>query len=139
MKLGLPVQVPWLGETVPRLKPAGNVSVTLTAVASDGPALFTVIVYVPVDWPATTLVTPSVLVIERSASASTVVVAVASLFAGTGSDVELETVALLTRIVPSGTSASTVAVITIVWVSPGTIVPSTRVPVQGVEAPPSRL
>ena len=44
VKLGLPVQVPWLGETVPRLKPVGNVSVRVTAVASDGPALVTVIV-----------------------------------------------------------------------------------------------
>ena len=37
-------QVPCDGLTVPRLKPAGHVSLTLTAWASDGPALPTLIV-----------------------------------------------------------------------------------------------
>ena len=37
-------QEPWDGVTRPRLKPAGQVSLTLTAWASDGPALWTLIV-----------------------------------------------------------------------------------------------
>ena len=37
-------QVPWLGVTVPRVKPAGQVSDRLTPVASEGPPLLTVIV-----------------------------------------------------------------------------------------------
>ena len=39
-------QVPWLVETVPRVKPAGHVSDRLTPVAVEGPALVTMIVYV---------------------------------------------------------------------------------------------
>ena len=45
MKLGPAVHVvPADGVIVPWLKPAGHVSLRLTACASDGPALFTVIV-----------------------------------------------------------------------------------------------
>jgi hypothetical protein len=44
VKLGLPLQVPWDGVTVPRVKPAGHVSVTVAASASDGPLLLTAIV-----------------------------------------------------------------------------------------------
>jgi hypothetical protein len=46
LKLGDPLQLPCDGVTAPRLKPAGQVSVTPTPVASDGPAFATVIVYV---------------------------------------------------------------------------------------------
>ena len=44
VKLGLLLQVPWDGVTVPRVNPAGHVSVMLAPVASDGPPLWTVIV-----------------------------------------------------------------------------------------------
>ncbi len=68
MNTGPAVQVPWLGVTVPAVKPLGKVSVSVTAVASDGPALVTVMTYVPLDTPAVTIVTPSVLVTARSAT-----------------------------------------------------------------------
>jgi hypothetical protein len=42
VKTGPPVQVPWLGVTAPAVKPGGKVSVSLTPVAADGPALVTV-------------------------------------------------------------------------------------------------
>ena len=77
LKLGLPVQVPCEGVTVPRLKPAGKVSVRLTLVAAAGPALETVIVYVcTVAAPAVTLVTPSLFAIARFAVALKVAVSV---------------------------------------------------------------
>ena len=42
VKLGLPVQLPCDGVTVPRVNPAGKVSERLTLVAAAGPALETV-------------------------------------------------------------------------------------------------
>ena len=63
---------------------AGNVSATVAPGALLGPALLAVIVYVT-DPPAVTVVTPSVLVIERSACGVIVSVSVAELFAGSGS------------------------------------------------------
>src|SRR3954451_12737019 len=139
VKTGPPVQVPWLGVTAPAVKPGGNVSVSLTAVAADGPALVTVTMYVPVDRPAVTLVTPSVLVTARSASAFTVVSTESVLLPGFGSLVELATVAVLARIVPSGVAGSTVAVMTTSTVSPGDRVPRLTEPVQpagALGAPP---
>ena len=59
---------------------AGNVSVTFAPGASLGPALLAVIVYV-VDPPAVTVVTPSSLVIARSASGTNVSVSDAVLLA----------------------------------------------------------
>ena len=60
-------QLPWLGLIVPWLKPVGQTTLNPTDVASDGPALVTVIVY---PWlspsPATTLARPSVAVTPRS-------------------------------------------------------------------------
>src|SRR5665811_1876480 len=85
VKLPVPVHVPWDGVIVPWLKPAGQRSVRLTPVASDGPVLWTLIVYVPVLRPAVTLLTPSVLVTERSALVMTVSVSEAALFFRSGS------------------------------------------------------
>ena len=63
---------------------AGIVSLTTTPAGTvEGPLLVTVIVYV-VDVPAMTLVTPSVLVIARSALWLTVSVSVALLLAAVG-------------------------------------------------------
>jgi hypothetical protein len=75
---------------------AGKVSATVAPVTLLGPALLAVIVYVTLP-PAVALVTPSVLVIERSALAVTVSVSVAELLPGVGS------------VVPPG--ATTVAVL----------------------------
>src|SRR5205809_32664 len=76
VKLGLPEQDPWEGVTVPLENPAGQVSDRVTAWASEGPELVTVMVEVPELDPAVTVLTPSVLVTDRSASATTVTSAV---------------------------------------------------------------
>src|SRR3954468_18266526 len=63
---------------------AGNVSATVAPVALLGPAFDAVIVYVT-DPPAVAVVTPSVLVIARSADAPSASVSVAELLPGVGS------------------------------------------------------
>jgi hypothetical protein len=63
---------------------AGNVSATVDPLALDGPALLAVMVYV-VEPPGVAAVTPSVLVIERSAVAPNPSTSVAELFPGVGS------------------------------------------------------
>ncbi len=63
---------------------AGKVSVKLEAGAAEGPALDATIVYVA-EVPGTSLVTPSVLVTERSARGVRVSVSVAELLAPVGS------------------------------------------------------
>ena len=83
-----------LDQQVPPLKPlhvhvavsdAGRVSATVAPMALLGPALLAVIVYVA-DPPAVTVLTPSVLVIERSAWLNSIVSDwVAELLLGTGS------------------------------------------------------
>ena len=64
--------------------PAGSASVTAAPITVDGPALATVTVYTVVP-PGVAVSVPSVLVIDRSAWANTVVVSVAVLLAGVGS------------------------------------------------------
>jgi hypothetical protein len=89
LKLGLPVQVPCEGVTEPWANPAGQVSLSDTACASDGPPLLTVIVYVRVTpSPAVTLVTPSVLLTDRSAEVFTTFESIPVLFPGVGSVVD---------------------------------------------------
>src|SRR4029078_10602485 len=66
------------------MAPAGSTSVTVAPLAADGPPLATVIVYV-VDPPGVAVKVPSVLVIDRSVTATTVVSSVATLFSGVGS------------------------------------------------------
>jgi hypothetical protein len=81
----------------PRLKPVGHVSANETACASEGPALWTVIVYVRVTpSPAVTSVTPSVLVTDRFAEVRTVFESVAVLSVESGSLVVEVAVAELT-------------------------------------------
>src|SRR5262245_37603682 len=63
---------------------AGNVSATVAPVALLGPALLAVIVYVVLP-PAVTVVTPSTLVMERSALPPSVSLSVAELLPGVGS------------------------------------------------------
>jgi hypothetical protein len=63
---------------------AGKVSATVAAVTFDGPAFVAVIVYVTL-LPGTTVATPSVFVIERSAVGLSVSVSVAELLPGVGS------------------------------------------------------
>ena len=72
--------------------PTGSVSVTVSEAASDGP-LFTTTSEYDTDPPATTVAGP-VLVIARSADAVTVVLADELLFAGSGSAVADDTVAV---------------------------------------------
>src|SRR5439155_1150841 len=79
----------------------GNGSFMVTLAAAFGPALLTVIVYVSGP-PGVTGSGESVLLMARSASARTVVVAVAVLFRRFGSLVAAElTVAVLARALPS--------------------------------------
>src|SRR5258708_6491446 len=66
------------------LMPAGSVSVTVAPVTPSGPALLTTMVYVTVP-PGTAVVTPSVLVMLRSACGVRVSVSVAVLLPGVGS------------------------------------------------------
>ena len=73
---------------------AGKLSVTVAPVTALGPAFDATIVYVTVPFWFTP-VTPSVLVIDRSAVTTTVVLAVALLFPATASVVALDTVAVL--------------------------------------------
>jgi hypothetical protein len=72
--------------SVPRVKPAGHVSVIDTFCASDGPALLAVIVYVrTTPSPAVTVVTPSSFVTVRFADVVTVFESVAVLLPEAGS------------------------------------------------------
>lgn len=62
----------------------GSVSVTVAPVTGDGPVFVATIVYVT-DVPATSVVAPSVFVIDRSAVGTKVSVSVAALLPGVGS------------------------------------------------------
>jgi hypothetical protein len=81
-----------------KLIPAGSVSVTETADASDGPLSTTTSEYAT-DPPAATVAGP-VLVIARSADGVTVVDAVEELLPATGSLVADETTAVSERVAP---------------------------------------
>jgi hypothetical protein len=69
---------------VPDVAPAGRASATGALTAVDGPPLPTTTVYV-VLWPGIIVVTPSVLVIDRSAVGFSVSVSVAELLPAVGS------------------------------------------------------
>ena len=64
--VAVPVQLPWLGVAVASVRPAGSVSVTVTFVASDGPAFATSRVNVAVS-PSQTEAVAAVLRSETSA------------------------------------------------------------------------
>ncbi len=103
--------------------PAGIWSVTtIPAGTSDGPLFVTVMVKV-VDDPGLTLVTPSVLVIDRSATGVTVVVWLAVLLASTASDVDADTTAV-SVINPSIVVVTTIELVAVV---PTGITPSAHV------------
>src|SRR3989441_184440 len=85
---------------------AGNGSFMITLAAAFGPALLTVIVYVSVP-PGVTGFGEPVLVIARSASARTVVVAMAVLLRRFASKVAELTVAVLVSVLPSGAAGLT--------------------------------
>jgi len=72
---------------------AGTVSATVAPVAVDGPPFVATIVY-DTAVPGTSLVAPSVLVIDRSAVGTNVSVSVAVLLAGVGSVIPARTVAV---------------------------------------------
>src|SRR5450432_3020068 len=78
-----------------KVTPAGSVSLTATATAVDGPALATTSWYVTL--PSAAMVGGPDFTSDRSAAAPTLVTRVEVLFAGTGSAVALETVAVLVR------------------------------------------
>src|SRR5262249_12978574 len=102
------VQVPCDGVIVPWVKPLGQVSLSVVPVASDGPALLTVIVYVCVmPSPATTVERPSSLVTDSVAVVRTVLVSLAVLFVVSGSVTSLETVTV-SVCGPAGVEAGTV-------------------------------
>ena len=77
-------QVPWAGTAVPNVNAAGKASVTVTALAVDGPLFPTVSVYVT-GWPAVTSTRSAVLAIDRSDVPVTVVVTLSELSVGSGS------------------------------------------------------
>src|SRR5216117_1196691 len=85
---------------------SGSGSFMVTLAAAFGPALLTPMVYVRVP-PGRTGSGESVLVMARSASARTVVVAMAVLFMRFGSKVAELTVAALTIVLPSGAAGLT--------------------------------
>jgi hypothetical protein len=85
-------QLPWDGVAELNVTPDGSVSVTVTPAAPEGPALLMPSVYVSC-WPEETGSGESDFVIERSATGSTVVVALALLFAEFGSLTPEETLA----------------------------------------------
>src|SRR5213075_1185483 len=78
---------------------AGKVSATVAPTAFDGPTLLAVMVYVT-EPPAVAVVTPSVLVIDRSADLVIVSLSVAELLPGVGSvtPAGAVTVAVLDRV-----------------------------------------
>jgi hypothetical protein len=78
---------------VPADSTAGSVSATVAAVAVEGPAFEATIVYVTVV-PGTSVVEPSVLVIDRSAVGTRVSVSVAVLLAAVGSVIPAATAAV---------------------------------------------
>src|SRR5919198_556637 len=80
----LAVQVPPPTHVHVPVSTAGNASATVAAGASDGPALEAVTVY-SVPAPGVTELTPSVLVIARSAAGLNVSLSVAELLPGIGS------------------------------------------------------
>ena len=89
--------------------PAGSVSVTDTAVASDGPLSTTTSEYAT-EPPATTVAGP-VLVIARSADGVTVVDADEELLPGTGSLVADVTVAVSVRVAPCAGAVTTTVIV----------------------------
>ena len=111
VKLGEPLQVPCDGVGAPvGVRPAGHASATFTETASEGPPLVTVIVYVcTVAAPAVTFDSPSLLVIETSAFACTVMfTGPLELLPPLGSDVPSDaTDAVLLSNVPSATEDAT--------------------------------
>jgi hypothetical protein len=109
--------------------PAGSTSLSSTAVAVDGPALWTPSVYVSSS-PASTGSGAADFVSARSAAASTVVSSLAELFAGARSVMSELTVAWLVIRPPSGerTPMSTPAP-----------APSATVPRSHVTVPPSSV
>ena len=91
--------------------PAGSGSVTETFVASDGPSLVTVRVYV--SWsPSGSADLSADFSSRRSATAATVVSAVALSFAGVGSPAEEETVAVLATS-PASTARTLMVLVTV--------------------------
>jgi len=79
-----------------RVKPLGQVSLRLAFIASDGPRFLTVIVYVWVTpSPAVTVMTPSLLVTDKSALVTTVSLSLAVLLAVLLSGVLLLTLTVL--------------------------------------------
>src|SRR5712692_10588546 len=93
-----------------KLTPAGSVSVTvIVAAAVEGPPLVTCSVYVSAP-PAVTGSGASLLVIDRSAEAVTVVGSVAQLFSGLGSAVGELTQALLLMLPPSLGAVTTMVI-----------------------------
>src|SRR5712692_9881604 len=93
-----------------KVTPAGSVSVTvIVAAAVEGPPLVTCSVYVSAP-PAVTGSGASLLVIDRSAEAVTVVGAVAQLFSGLGSAVGELTQALLLMLPPSLGAVTTMVI-----------------------------
>src|SRR3954470_12521330 len=107
---------------------AGKLSLTVAPTTFEGPALLTVMVYV-VGLPGVYVVDPSSLVIDRSDESVMAVVVLELLLSQTspwpshGSSV-LEAALAVLPSGPAGVAASTVAVMTIVWLVEGGIVPS---------------
>ena len=90
------------------MNPLGQFSARWTPATADGPALLTIIVYVRViPSPAVTLVTPSVVEMDTSATVTTVVLLLAVLLPEFGSGVLLMTLTVFVC-VPAGVVEGTV-------------------------------
>jgi hypothetical protein len=120
------------------LRPAGKVSVTVAPVTAEGPALLTTMVYVVV-LPGTAVAVPSDFVIDRSAVAPTLTIAVPVLLPGVGSVTEEGTAAVAVLVIgPPGNDAATDVVMMNVATALGaksTVVPMFPDPVAAPQAP----
>ena len=101
-----------------KIAPTGSGSFNSTEVATLGPLLRTVIVYVRGLFVTTGSGVSTFEITSRSACAMTFVMAVAELLVAFGSKSEVVTVAVLFRFVPFGVAGSTLTTIVKVAVSP---------------------
>ncbi len=107
---------------------AGNGSVTLTPVAALGPLFVTRMLYVR-GWPAKTGSGESLLVSDRLAAGSTVLLVVEELLPGTGSFTLLDTLAVLLS-EPTAKADGVTMIVTV------TLAPLANVPMAHVTVPP---
>ena len=115
---------PWSVET--KTSPVPSVSVSVTPVASEGPAFATTTEYVT-GCPGSADVVPDLVTDTSAWGADAVVLAVALLLPDTGSTVDAVTVAVSVTVAPWATPVASVAATVSVAVAPGARVPMVHV------------